>query len=1649
MNSIGNIDENILEKTAEVRSKRKSGKGWIKWVAAVAACLLIAGTVSFFAFRRVADPVALVAEITPTAVDKDGVYANTQFLIAGGNFDSKDDLVSQLTTNAGLEYGLEKTSGGNYLLTFDGELKADSICNFLLNDGNGNDRSYSFQVRADFAVKAFYPENSATVDENSGVEITFTTDAFADYEDYISIIPDTPHKTEKLGNKVIITPETVWETGKIYNVVIEKEMADSQGRTLGAAYASTFFASSGHDLVRRSGSIDETFLTSDVPVIELLCDTYGNFRDYGSVDFDVVLSSIPSAEEYEKVLGGLTGLDAMRPLGYYSTTEYSYVDTANMNTYMEASLSPVPYDTNDFRKSYIVLPDTLPEGYYLATATCTIDGGSYKIQKLIQINDTAVYMRSSENRLLVWANDTVSGNAVSGAEVVIDGESRGKTGTDGRFEYDCTDGRHSATVRINADGHKPFVAPVILSSQKDWTVADKYYTYIYTDRESYLRTDKISVFGLVKPRDGEKMPGNVTVCFGEIEYGYNEVLRKEHLTMDNSVFAQASADVDDNGTFTAVIPFENFKSGSFCVAFKIGSEIASYKYITIENYTKPAYVLNTDVSKLFCFAGDSFEVNLNASYYGGIPAAGETFSVSGDYSASVTAVTDSEGNAGVTMTAPVYNEARDCTMQYASITVNDESLLERVNTFCRHYCVFPRDVMLEADVKAGEDGTYSVSGLCSMIDIEKANGSVKEFSYGISADDYRGSPYDTPVMLYINKTTFGEPVEYTYYDYINKCNVTTVKYEGGSSETMVYEEELNPVSGSFAASVALEPVKNGYYVFSFAYKDAAGRECVYNVFPTYNYGYEDTTGLKHYFITDKDTVPYYYYYGNDIGEYRLGDSIHMKLLDEKAVPVNGGKLLIGTINSRTEKTEVIGAGAFDFEFTEKCVPSVKLTGAYFDGHRIYDVVTTVIGYDCSEKELKPEISTDKDSYRPGEEAKITVTLRDADGKPHRGSVSISVVDEAQFAVAPQYASILGNVYKTDLSDPLISSYVSYTQHSFNGENNEGGEGGGGEDEPDPRQDFVDTAAFETVVTGSDGVAELTVKIPDNITDWRITVNAVSNDLYCGNAVKNISSVLPFVADVTVGTVFQEGDDISVTAHVYGTAVNDSTPVAYTAQLTNPDGTTETLSDSATGHAFASLNFGKKPKGKYSVKVTAKSSAGEDALIKEFDVVESADEADVFEEFELTDGISLNATKSPVTLVFGNSNAKYVYSVLTKLYRSCGSRNDQVIAADAAGRMLRSFADEEDRYLYPESGYAKGSLQKEWYGGVAANSFAEADMLTTAFAVWCNPDIIDYSTLNNYLRDHDDIEKYIALAAMGRPVLIEVKNLLAETAPDDYYARLVYTCALAALGDDAAASDEFGSTFGRFVVFPEEGKAMLSISGDDYVNETMTAMALTVLSVTDRDTAAAMMNYLSGKEDLKDFYGMQYVIYAKNILRGAHGSASFEYTLDGERKTVTLKGAQTKTLKMTLDRLDAADFLKTDGDISVTAYYTGNTDAIETDKTGKMQKIIEFAGEPVLGGKVLIEMTLSVPAEEYVTVTDYIPSGMRFSRSDVGEHSNSWLVSQEGQKTVWGIWSKDGYARITYYARAVAKGNFVFNRAYVYMKDGTVAIEPQSFFKTIK
>ena len=114
-------------------------------------------------------------------------------------------------------------------------------------------------------------------------------------------------------------------------------------------------------------------------------------------------------------------------------------------------------------------------------------------------------------------------------------------------------------------------------------------------------------------------------------------------------------------------------------------------------------------------------------------------------------------------------------------------------------------------------------------------------------------------------------------------------------------------------------------------------------------------------------------------------------------------------------------------------------------------------------------ASDKTEYKPGEEVTLNIKTTNK-GKGVKTSVNVSVVNKAIFELEHDNTDLLERIYEN-------KEYFAYTYSTYRDyiETQVGDGYGGGDDD---RDDFEDTAYFETVKTNNDGNATVKFKLPD-------------------------------------------------------------------------------------------------------------------------------------------------------------------------------------------------------------------------------------------------------------------------------------------------------------------------------------------------------------------------------------------------------------------------------------------------------------------------------------------------------------------------------------------------------------------------------------------
>ncbi|MDD6877041.1 MAG: alpha-2-macroglobulin family protein, partial [Clostridiaceae bacterium] len=726
-------------------------------------------------------------------------------------------------------------------------------------------------------------------------------------------------------------------------------------------------------------------------------------------------------------------------------------------------------------------------------------------------------------------------------------------------------------------------------------------------------------------------------------------------------------------------------------------------------------------------------------------------------------------------------------------------------------------------------------------------------------------------------------------------------------------------------------------------------------------------------------------------------------------PVTSGTLLVSAWHDSLLSASVNESGSYTLTFTEEYLPNVLLSGAYFDGAHIHPVSLSYVSYSSRERELNISIETDAASYAPGAEALVTLRITDADGNPVSTPFALGVVDNAAFAVMEQYIDPLSGVYAERYFEGPVQ-YHSYVDHtnglSFAAEG--GGEGGGGS----VRDDFKDTAAFLTGVTGADGTAAVRFPLPDNLTSWRLTAVAVadiSGHPYAGKGVANVSTGLPFFLNVVYNEEILTGDNFSLSLRTVGGGAPQ-----YTVTLSGGSvDITRELAGSANG--FTYVNLGTLPAGVYTLTVRARSGELADAVSYPVSVVESRQEIAVSSCFALSDGVQLDSLRYPVRLTFCDAVDADALRALSRASVAGPSRLDGALASVTADRLLRD----------TDSTAVLDSF-RDYTGAFRLFSYGDATAEATAWMLLISPESVGTEAARRFLynvlytRDSASYEvayAYMGLAALGEPILADVRLLLRSGNNLTLTDELSLAVSLALLGDTEEARTWY-----------EQNRSRIGdpADSDEAFSASLLSMVLCRLCGMDAESHALFEAILDTPNDRVSpaFALLAYL----TRLPAADASASFAYVLGGKRHTVSFADVRFFTLTLSESELAAADFRLLSGEVEVCASFVSSLEGAERSADGYSVTQV-FSGDLTPGGRAVLTVQVQLPdGTESAELSLALPAGMRYvGMPDSFDHT--WWVANE----------ENGRVRVFLYADETSRFTVTLNLRCVL--PGTYRAEP--------
>lgn len=175
------------------------------------------------------------------------------------------------------------------------------------------------------------------------------------------------------------------------------------------------------------------------------------------------------------------------------------------------------------------------------------------------------------------------------------------------------------------------------------------------------------------------------------------------------------------------------------------------------------------------------------------------------------------------------------------------------------------------------------------------------------------------------------------------------------------------------------------------------------------------------------------------------------------------------------------------------------------------------------KRLKVSVNTDKSQYEPRQPAQITVQVRDANGKPVKAELSLAVVDEAIYAIQEDDPEQVFRAFYAERRNRIVTRY-SFPWLAWQGDKGEA---------ETVRRYFPDTALWlPHLVTDRNGVATVTMTVPDTLTQWRITAIAHTLDTSVGYGIHRFRCTKPFGVRIAMPMVLTQNDVTTISAIVH-------------------------------------------------------------------------------------------------------------------------------------------------------------------------------------------------------------------------------------------------------------------------------------------------------------------------------------------------------------------------------------------------------------------------------------------------------------------------------------------------------------------------------------
>lgn len=1655
-------------------------------VAGVVVCLV--AVTGVFAYRSCIpglvfeDGRAFAATLEPLSADSLGVASDSTFTLTLGEAVPLAAVRSAFSIEPAIEFTVKSAGeeGKVFKVTPDEPLAPDHVYRFALNLAGSTEPGYSwaYQVASQLRVAGCLPgDRSAGVPTSTGIEIEFSHDGVNDPGSYFSISPFVPGTWERHRRTLVYVPRASLTPGSLYTCTLKKGLG-VQGSDAVLAEDYTF----SFETEERGGSRDAGFWfyidsgEAEFAPTEAPFFTVNYGKDGGESGAGPKIAT--KVSRYRDSAAYLTALVERDKIPYwaYVTRQTWEPSTAGLEPVLEADLDIQTYEW----QSYVALPGPLEPGYYLVSFRLA----PFAYYAWVQVTDLSCYAVAATNDTVLWFNSLKAGSPVGSVAVrqPPGGAPLGTSNADGLVRFTTPQaiadpviayGSFEPVAQFYVTARAPDGSELVLNLSPGWNpydeqtrLIDNFWSYLYTDRPLYLPDDTVRFWGVMEPRNlGVTDISRVGVELRTSNYCWEGPLGWGGEGGADATLVSAQEVEVKRHTFDGSVALPNLRPGYYRLELTYDGAVFGTQYFEVATYSKPAYRVTLTSDKRAVFVGQAVRYNLDASFFEGTPVSEMRFGYTlcdGDTTLSGILTTDVTGRAALTNTPTRGTDPFGVERQnYLNANANlPETGLIYADCGVR---VFEKDVALRVSATAEPTAT-TIEAKMNKVTLDKINAPGPDAGWG--EESYLGDPVaDRSINGQLLEIRWEARETGQYYDFVQKITRKTYDY----TEVRVPIQGFTMTTaadGTASWTFTHDPAKS-YYV-RLDSQDDSGRATAAQLYFHGGSFIGPDYGYRWYYLATPD---------RQSARYAVGETATVVVQErETTVPSRARGFLFYTGRQGLDAVTVEDDPEYSLTFEEGFIPNTNVGAVYFDGRYYNEVGSRLIGFDYSGRELQVTVTTDKESYAPGDRVVFGVEVKDNEGRPVGAEVNLCLVDEALFALSGQSVDLLSSLYGRTIGDYVFLTRGSHYRRLLGGGGAEcGGEGGG-------RQDFRDAALFESLTTGADGQGTVETVLPDNLTSWRLTYQAYASGVRAGSGSLNVPVRLPFFVELSINQTYLAGDSPIVQARAYGAALPSGTAVTFAAQLARlkPDGAYEPVDLSpVAGTSFkpADIDLGRLEKGNYRLTVTGQATpAGgqvlEDTLTKPIEVLDTYLRLDRMDYYEVGEGLTVTADPGELaTLTFCDQERGKYLGMLWRLSGS-GRRLDMKAAAVVARRLLlEHFEYTEELIAAPPTASELLTCQRS-EGGIALLPYADASLELTAKVAALGEVGFDRDGLLSYLGQvYDDEtqsrERFIislyGLAALEQPVLSDLRKVASE--PDLSVKEKLYAClGLIELGDEETARDIFGG------VLEASGDRIgpllrLNVSRDQEEIIAATSLAAVVAAGLKMPDKTALFEYLLDNVPWEELNFLEMSRFLEVTVPSAP-STSVSFTLGPDGKNVSLKPGETYTCLRPAEDLPSLGFTKIQGKVGLCVAYRSAADLSQTRIGGGEaslsrdyfvggRKVTTFGAGDVVKVVLGWGVTGQAPEGPYQLV-DFLPSGLkavpRVYELGISDSEVDYPAEVDGQKVTFNVYIESGTLdpatgkpaprggsdTVTYYARVVSLGQYQADPAVlVHVKSGEI------------